>query len=53
MLIWSQLGDFDSLEYAWWLQREAELLIEEGLVIRAIGIGDRASGNQRVAFCGS
>ncbi len=22
VLIWSQLGDFDNLEYAWWLQRE-------------------------------
>jgi len=48
VLIWSQLGDFDSLESTWWLQREAELLTKEGLAIRAIGIGDRASGNQ---FC--
>jgi hypothetical protein len=48
VLIWPQLGDFDSLEYAWWLQRESKLLIEEGVAIRAVGIGDRASGQQ---FC--
>ncbi|QFS51348.1 hypothetical protein GXM_08842 [Nostoc sphaeroides CCNUC1] len=24
VLIWSQLGDFDNLEYAWWLRREFE-----------------------------
>ncbi|NET39708.1 MAG: hypothetical protein F6K19_48405 [Cyanothece sp. SIO1E1] len=48
VLVWPQLGDFDSLEYAWWLQREAKWLQAEGVVIRAIGIGDRASGQQ---FC--
>jgi hypothetical protein len=48
VLIWPQLGDFDSLEYAWWLQRESKRLIEEGVAIRAVGIGDRASGEQ---FC--
>ncbi|MFQ3628929.1 MAG: hypothetical protein SNJ81_15310, partial [Cyanobacteriota bacterium] len=23
VLIWPQLGDFDSLEYAWWIRRQA------------------------------
>ena len=48
ILIWSQLGDFDNLEYAWWLQREKEKLQEEGITIRAVGIGDRNSG---LKFC--
>ena len=48
VLVWPQLGDFDSLEYAWWLQRETEKLTAEGITIRAVGIGDRASGQQ---FC--
>ena len=48
VLIWPQLGDFDSLEYAWWLHRQAKALIEQGVAIRAVGIGDRTSGQQ---FC--
>jgi len=48
ILVWSQLGDFDSLEYAWWLQREAEILQSQGITIRAVGIGDRNSGS---IFC--
>lgn len=48
VLIWPQLGDFDSLEYAWWLQRESQKLQEKGIVVRAVGIGDRASGEK---FC--
>jgi hypothetical protein len=48
VLIWPQLGDFDSLEYAWWLQRESKRLREEGVTIRAVGIGDRSSGQR---FC--
>jgi AhpC/TSA antioxidant enzyme len=47
LMIWSQLGDFDSLEYAWWLQQEPELL--QNLSIVAVGIGDRAAGEK---FCG-
>ena len=47
ILIWSQLGDFDSLEYAWWLQREVGQL-PAGLAIRAVGIGDLAAGQR---FC--
>lgn len=52
VLIWSQLGDFDTLEYAWWLQREARSLQELGIVVRAVGIGDRASGEKFCAFTG-
>lgn len=48
VLIWSQLGDFDSLEYAWWLQREKERLIAKNIKIRAVGIGNRNSG---IKFC--
>ena len=48
VLIWTQLGDFDSLEYAWWLQRESQRLREEGVTIRAVGIGERSSGQR---FC--
>ena len=48
VLIWSQLGDFDNLEYAWWLQRESSKLQEQGIQVRAIGIGDRNSG---LKFC--
>ncbi len=48
VIIWSQLGDFDNLEYAWWLQREKEKLEAKGITIRAIGIGDRNSG---IKFC--
>lgn len=48
VLIWSQLGDFDNLEYAWWLQREKEQIAARGIRICAIGIGDRNSG---LKFC--
>jgi AhpC/TSA antioxidant enzyme len=48
VLIWSQLGDFDNVEYAWWLRRESTELQAKGITIRAIGIGDRSSG---LKFC--
>src|SRR5512147_901305 len=52
VLVLPQLGDFDSLEYVWWLQRYAEQLQEIKLSIRAVGIGDRASGEQFCAYTG-
>lgn len=48
ILLWPQLGDFDSLEYAWWLQREWTAIQAAGIQVRAIGIGDRAAGQR---FC--
>lgn len=48
VLVWPQLGDFDSLEYAWWVQRAAETLRQREIAVRAVGIGDRASGQK---FC--
>jgi hypothetical protein len=48
VILLPQLGDFDSLEYAWWLQREKF----EHLAIRAVGIGDRAAGQQFCQYTG-
>ena len=48
VLLWSQLGDFDNLEYAWWLKRESARLQAKEIVVKAIGIGDRNSG---IKFC--
>ncbi|MBD2346997.1 peroxiredoxin-like family protein [Anabaena subtropica] len=52
ILVWPQLGDFDSLEYAWWLQREAKKLPDEKVAIRAVGIGSRASGTRFCEYTG-
>ncbi len=48
VLLWSQLGDFDNLEYAWWLKRESRQLQAKRITVKAIGIGDRNSG---IKFC--
>jgi len=48
VLLWSQLGDFDNLEYAWWLKRESEQIKTAGITVKAVGIGDRNSG---LKFC--
>jgi AhpC/TSA antioxidant enzyme len=48
VIICPQLGDFDSLEYAWWLHREQHQLETRGLIIRMVGIGDQAAGQK---FC--
>jgi len=52
VLVLPQLGDFDSLEYAWWLQRDAERLRDTKLTMRAVGIGDRAAGQQFCQYTG-
>jgi AhpC/TSA antioxidant enzyme len=49
VLVWPQLGDFDSLEYAGWLHRSA---LPTDITIRAVGIGDRAAGQKFCAFTG-
>ena len=38
VLIWSQLGDFDNLEYAWWLRKEFEDIQARGITIRSMDI---------------
>lgn len=48
VLLWSQLGDFDNLEYAWWLKKESAQLQANKITVKAIGIGDRAAG---IKFC--
>ena len=48
VLLWSQLGDFDNLEYAWWLKKESAQLQAKKIIVKAIGIGDRNSG---IKFC--
>jgi AhpC/TSA antioxidant enzyme len=52
VLVLPQLGDFDSLEYAWWLQRHAQRLQAARVTIRAVGIGDRTSGQQFCTYTG-
>ena len=48
VVLLSQLGDFDSVEYAQALMQRWSELQDQGIDVRAIGIGDRGSG---VRFC--
>lgn len=48
VIILPQLGDFDSLEYAWWLNRHAKEIQAHNVTIRAVGIGNLNSGKK---FC--
>jgi AhpC/TSA antioxidant enzyme len=52
VVVCPQLGDFDSLEYAWWLQREHKQLKDLGLAVRMVGIGDRSAGLKFCDFTG-
>jgi hypothetical protein len=52
ILLWSQLGDFDSLEYAWWLKRDSSTLAELQIRVIAIAIGNRQSGLKFCAYTG-
>lgn len=52
VLVLPQLGDFDSLEYAWWLKREQTKLEAAGIGVRAVAIGDRNSGQKFCDFTG-
>jgi hypothetical protein len=52
VLVWPQLGDFDSLEYAEWLQREQAHIQGANIAVRAVGIGDRGAGQQFCQFTG-
>ncbi|MEL6355038.1 MAG: peroxiredoxin-like family protein [Cyanobacteria bacterium J06627_28] len=47
-LIWPQLGDFDTLEYAWWIERDRDKLEAANIQVRAVAIGDRTAGKK---FC--
>jgi AhpC/TSA antioxidant enzyme len=49
IIVLPQLGDFDSMEYAWWLQRET---LPPTMAIRLVGIGDRSSGQRFCEFTG-
>jgi hypothetical protein len=48
VVVLPQLGDFDSMEYAWWIQRENLAHV----AIRIVGIGGRASGERFCEFTG-
>ncbi len=52
IVICPQLGDFDSLEYAWWLKRELSQLTSAGVAIRMVGIGNHAAGQKFCEFTG-
>ena len=48
VLIWPQMGDFDTMEYAWWIQRSRSRLEKLDIEVRAVAIGDVAAGQK---FC--
>lgn len=52
VLMWPQLGDFDSLEYAWWLMRQPDRWQSKNIAVRAIGIGNLESGAQFCQYTG-
>ena len=48
VIVLPQLGDFDSLEYAWWLNKQRSQLQAKNITVKAIAIGSVASGKK---FC--
>jgi hypothetical protein len=52
ILLLPQLGDFDSLEYAWWLKKEPAQIKSTEIAIRIVGIGDRSAGEKFCNFTG-
>ncbi|MBF2057400.1 MAG: hypothetical protein IGQ45_09280 [Cyanobacterium sp. T60_A2020_053] len=48
IIVLPQLGDFDSMEYAWWLQRDKALLAQNNIALRVVAIGARGAGQK---FC--
>jgi len=48
MLVWPQLGDFDTLEYAWWIRHSRDRLRSDDIQVRAVAIGDHTAGQK---FC--
>ena len=46
VLVWPQLGDFDTLEYAWWVERDRAKLNAANVQVRAVGIGDSSAERQ-------
>jgi hypothetical protein len=52
VLILPQLGDFDSLEYIGWVQRASDRIQAAEIAIRAVGIGDRPSGQRFCTYTG-
>ena len=52
ILVWPQLGDFDTLEYAWWVERDMAKLAAADIQVRAVGIGDRSAGQKFCAYTG-
>lgn len=48
ILVWPQTGDFDTMEYAWWLSRSQARLKALDLEVRAVAIGNTSAGQK---FC--
>ena len=52
ILVWPQLGDFDTLEYAWWIERDRSRLQSANVQVRAVAIGDRPAGQKFCTYTG-
>ena len=48
VLVWPQVGDFDTMEYAWWIERDRNKLKSLNIEVRAVGIGNLLAGEK---FC--